>query len=264
MPPISKDARAAAGTGLGRAAPKRPRRHKVRFNVRLIAEPQRPKPNDPRSPGPRWASGAEAFENASHWRSLAVALVKTSRDCVKLIDLEGCVVVGCPAGRRLLQLDDPARLVGLPGKTGRPRPSAASCATASSAAGAAKFRPPGILRDRQGRAALVGGPGRAGGRRERRLRCMLATSRDVTALREREQEMQDALKRQRRALLSLSADFEANSQRLRDAEARASHDDKLRLFGRFVGGVVHSFNNVFAAVHSAARLLRRRVASRRR
>ncbi len=229
--------------------------------MRLIAEPQAPGTEitlDPQVPAGE--ADYEAFENASHWRSLAVALVKTSRDCVKLIDLEGCVVAVSPAGRRLLQLDDPAQLVGLLWEDGWAEPER------------------GLVRDSvergrsgeistfQGFCATAKGEPRwwevqvapvvdeSGA-----VRCLLATSRDVTALREREQEMQDALKRQRRALLSLSADFEANSQRLRDAEARASHDDKLRLFGRFVGGVVHDFNNVFAAVHGAARLLRRRV-----
>jgi PAS domain S-box-containing protein len=227
----------------------------------VLAEPQAPEGGIVlETPVPARERDYEAFESASHWRSLAVALVKTSRDCVKLIDLDGAVVAVSPAGQRLLQLDNPADLIGRVWEETWAEPER------------------GLVRDSVER-------GRAGGvssfqgfcataKGEPRwwevqvapvadesgvVRCLLATSRDVTALREREQEMQDALKRQRRALLSLSADFEANSQRLRSAEARAMHDDKLRLFGRFVGGVVHDFNNVFAAVHGAARLLRRRV-----
>ena len=202
----------------------------------------------------------EAFEHASQWRMLALALAKASRDCVKLIDLDGRVVGMNSAALRLLQIDDPAELVGRPweaswgeperalvrdsverGKAGLPSSFAGFCPTAK-----------GEPRWWEVEVAPVPDEGGV-------VRCLLAVSRDVTSLREREEEMQGALKRQRQALLTLSADFEANSRKLRDAEARASHDDKMRLFGRFVGGVVHDFNNVFAAVHGAARLLRRRV-----
>ena len=201
-----------------------------------------------------------AFENASHWRSLAVALVKTSRDCVKLIDVDGRVVALSPAGRHLLQIDDPAEIVGrlwedLWSEPERglvrdsvERGNAGSVSTFQGFCATAKGEP------RWWEVQVSPVVDESGA-----VRCLLATSRDVTAQHEREQEMQEALKRQRAALLSLSADFDAKSQRLRDAEARAAHDDKLRLFGRFVGGVVHDFNNVFAAVHGAARLLRRRV-----
>jgi PAS domain S-box-containing protein len=202
----------------------------------------------------------DAFAHASHWRSLALALVKSSRDCVKLIDLDGTVTAANPAGLRQLQIDDPAELIGQVwasrwaeperslvidaierGKIGDATAFQGFCATAKGEPRWWEVQVAPVL-DETG---LV--------------RCLLATSRDVTAQHERENEMQDALRRQRQALLSLSADFEVNSRKLRDAEARVSHDDRLRIFGRFVGGVVHDFNNVFAAMHGAARLLRRRV-----
>ena len=200
-----------------------------------------------------------AFEDASHWRSLAVALVKTSRDCVKLIDLDGAIMAMSPAGLRLLQFDDPASVVGVRWEElwGEPERSLVSDSVARGAEG--------FVSSFQGFCATARGEPRWWEVQvapvvdeEGVVRCLLANSRDVTELREREQEMQNALKRQRQALLSLSADFEANSKKLRDVEARVSHDDRLRVFGRFVGGVVHDFNNVFAAVHGAARLLRRR------
>ncbi len=210
--------------------------------------------------GPLAEADYSAFERASHWRSLALAVVRSSRDCVKLIDLNGCVIGMNFAGQRLLQIDDPVEILGRPWDSlwADPDRSLVRDSIERGLAGAATSF--------QGFCATAKGEPRwwevtvapvvdeTGG-----VRCLLASTRDVTALREREQEMQDALKRQRQALLTLSADFEVNSKKLRDAEARASHDDRLRLFGRFVGGVVHDFNNVFAAVHGAARLLRRRI-----
>ena len=226
--------------------------------MRLIAESQAPG-SSLSTPETREADYA-AFEDASHWRSLAVALVKTSRDCVKLVDTEGRIVALSPAGLRLLQIDDSAEIIGKSWEALWSEPESGLVRDAVERGAL------GMVSTFQGFCATVKGEPRwwevhvapvvdeTGA-----VRCLLATSRDVTTQLEREQEMQDALKRQRAALLSLSADFETNSQRLRDAEARAIHDDKLRLFGRFVGGVVHDFNNVFAAVHGAARLLRRRV-----
>lgn len=212
------------------------------------------------APPPAAEVAYAAFEHASQWRMLALALTKASRDCVKLVDLDGRVVGMNSAAQRLLQIDDPGQLVGRfwettwgeperalvrdsveRGKAGQPTSFSGFCATA-------KGEP------RWWEVEVAPVPDETGV-----VRCLLCVSRDVTALREREQEMQGALKRQRQALLTLSADFDANSRKLRDAEARVWHDDKMRMLGRFVGGVVHDFNNVFAAVHGAARLLRRRV-----
>ena len=202
----------------------------------------------------------EAFERASQWRMLALALVKASRDCVKLIDLDGRIVGMNSSGQKLLQLDDPGEAVGRLWEAAWNEPERALVrdsverGRAGLSTSFAGFSPTSKGEPRWWEVEVAPVPDENGV-----VRCLLAVSRDVTASREREQEMEGALKRQRQALLTLSADFEANSRKLRDAEARASHDDKLRLFGRFVGGVVHDFNNVFAAVHGAARLLRRRV-----
>jgi PAS domain S-box-containing protein len=202
----------------------------------------------------------EAFERASQWRMLALALAKASRDCVKLVDLDGRILGMNSAARRLLQLDDPGAAVGRVWETfwGDPERALVRDSVERGKAGLstsfAGFCPTAKGEPRWWEVEVAPVPDETGV-----VRCLVAVSRDVTAAHEREQEMQGALKRQRQALLNLSADFEASSRKLRDAEARASQDDKLRLFGRFVGGVVHDFNNVFAAVHGAARLLRRRV-----
>jgi len=221
-------------------------------------------PGDPggAAPAPRPAAEAayEAFEHASQWRMLALALTKASHDCVKLVDLDGRIVGMNSAARKLLQIDDPAGFVGQlwEASWGDPERALVRDSVERGAAGEATsfagFCPTAKGEPRWWEVEVAPVPDETGA-----VRCLLVVSRDVTALREREHEMQGALKRQRQALLTLSADFEANSRKLRDAEARASHDDKMRLFGRFVGGVVHDFNNVFAAVHGAARLLRRRV-----
>ena len=201
-----------------------------------------------------------AFEEGSQFRSLATALVRASRDCVKLIDLEGRVLGLNPAGERLLQLDDPAVLIGKDWASTWPEPEGERVRDAVRRAVAGEtvtfegFCPTakGEARWWQVTVTPVADEGGA-------VRLILGSSRDVTAERDREREVKEALARQRQAILSLSADFETSARKLRAAEARVVHDDKLRMFGRFVGSVVHDFNNVFAAVHGAVRLLRRRV-----
>lgn len=201
-----------------------------------------------------------AFEQATGWNSFAVALLRASRDCVKLIDLDGNVVAVNLAGLDVLQFESRGEVVGRAWETfwgedekrmvrdsvaaavaGRSASFDAFCATAK---GEPRWWQVTVepIRDESGK-----------------VRRLLACSRDMTLQRQREGEMQAAIGNQRKALLSLSDQFEVGAQKLRDAEARSTHDEKLKFFGQFVGCVVHDFNNVFAAVHGAARMLRRRV-----
>jgi PAS domain S-box-containing protein len=202
----------------------------------------------------------EAFERASHFRSLAVALLRASHDCVKLLDLDGCVAALNPAAETVLQLDDPLSLVGSAWREMWPEPDRERVqeSVRSAAAGLTTtfegFCPTAKGEPRWWQVTVSPVCDDAGF-----VRFVLVNSRDITAQREREREVKEALTRQRQAILSLATDFEASARKLRDAEARVVHDDKLRMFGRFVGSVVHDFNNVFAAVHGAARLLKRRL-----
>jgi signal transduction histidine kinase/CheY-like chemotaxis protein len=204
--------------------------------------------------------GDSGFARASQWRSFALALVEASRDCVKLIGLDGRIAAMSPSGQLLLQVDGPEAMIGLDWAQSWPqeaRPQLAAAvakARAGETAGFEGFCPTARGEPRWWDVTVAPVADETGA-----VRCLLAVSRDVSAQKGREREMELAMKRQQQSLLSLSADFEANSKKLRDAESRVSHNDKLSLFGRFVGGVVHDFNNVFAVVHGAARLLRRRV-----
>ncbi len=203
----------------------------------------------------------DAFARASHWRSLALALVKASRDCVNLVDLDGLVVAANPAGLRLLQIDDPATLVGQSwaSRWAEPERSLVGDSVERGRAGElAHFR--GFCATAEGRAALVGGAGRARGRRGRR-RAMPARdlSRRDGAARARAGDAGRVEAPAPGAAVAVGRFRRQLAQAARRGGARVSHDDRLRLFGRFVGGVVHDFNNVFAAMHGAARLLRRRV-----
>ena len=212
----------------------------------------------PREPSPE--TGLAGFAHATHLPSLGLALVRASRDCVKLIDLDGRVAAINPAGEALLQIDDPRALLGAAWIDTWPeceRDQVQAALDKARAGGTATFdgfcpTAGGQPRWWQVTAAPVSDDTGV-------VRRLLVVSRDITALRDREGEMREALTRQRQAILSLSADFETSARKLRDAEARVVHGDKLRMFGRFVGSVVHDFNNVFAAVHGAVRLLRRRV-----
>ena len=202
----------------------------------------------------------EAFEQVAKWRGFAVALVLASRDCVKLINLEGRVAALNPAGEVLLQLDDPMKLIGRLWEETWPElerdkvREAVRLAKAGLSTTFEGFCPTAKGEARWWQVTVAPIIDEVGV-----VRSLLGSSRDITAQRDREGQVKEALTRQRQAILSLSADFEESARRLRDAEARVVHDDKLRMFGRFVGSVVHDFNNVFAAVHGAVRLLRRRV-----
>lgn len=211
-------------------------------------------------PSPPVDAAFEAFERASRLRSLAVALVRASRDCVKLIDLDGRVCALNPAGEALLQLDDPLALIGnvwaetWP-EAGRERVrDALRHALQGNTTTFEGFCPTAKGEPRWWQVTVAPIFDDSGA-----VSCLLGSSRDITAKRDRDLQVKEALTRQRQAILSLSADFETSARKLRDAEARVVHDDKLRMFGRFVGSVVHDFNNVFAAVNGAARLLRRRL-----
>ena len=241
-----------------------PRKREAKAEVDPTQEPAVRITDDEGAPGARPAPPAdaafEAFERASHLRSLAVALVRASQDCVKLIDLNGRVTALNPAGETRLQLDDPLTLMGKSWAETWPEPErervreAIRSALEGRTATFEGFCPTAKAEPRWWQVTVAPVVDEAGA-----VRYLLGSSRDITAQRDRDREVKEALTRQRQAILSLSADFEASARKLRDAEARVVHDDKLRMFGRFVGSVVHDFNNVFAAVHGAARLLRRRV-----
>src|SRR5262249_10885057 len=82
----------------------------LRKYVKLSIEPIRPVAFFPSGAVPEPIGSGElarnAFEQASNWRSFALALVSASRDSVKLIDLDGRVAAVSPAVQNLLQLDD--------------------------------------------------------------------------------------------------------------------------------------------------------------
>ena len=170
----------------------------------------------------------EAFERASQWRMTRPRAGEgLARTRVKLIDLDGRIVGMNSSGQKLLQLDDPGEAVGRLWEAGWNEPERALVrdsverGRAGLSTSFAGFSPTSKGEPRWWEVEVAPVPDENG-----LVRCLLAVSRDVSASREREQEMEGALKRQRQALLTLSADFEANSRKLRDAEARASATDE--------------------------------------
>ena len=191
-------------------------------------------------PAGAWARPTRPSSRLPVGAASPLALVAASRDCVKLVDLDGRVVAVIPAALRLLQLDDAREMLGRnwaecwPESERGPVRESIERAKAGEASSFQGFCPTAKGEPRWWDVTVAPVADETGA-----VRRLLAASRDITALRDREQELQGALERQRQALLSLSADFETNSKKLRDAESRVSHGDKLSLFGRFVGGVVH-------------------------
>jgi signal transduction histidine kinase len=92
---------------------------------------------------------------------------------------------------------------------------------------------------------------------EGEIQHILSMSYDVTAFKAREAELERALEERQRAAASLAEQLEAESRRLKEAERRASHSEKVRLLGAFVGNVIHDINNVLAAMQGAEQVLRR-------
>jgi signal transduction histidine kinase len=62
---------------------------------------------------------------------------------------------------------------------------------------------------------------------------------------------------QQAAIILLAKQLEAESRRLSESRKQVSQSEKVKLLGQFVGGVVHDINNVLAVMTSASRLLRR-------
>jgi len=89
---------------------------------------------------------------------------------------------------------------------------------------------------------------------------ILVQSRDVTAYKLRESDLQDSVTATKAALGALTRELQSESRRLAQATARAAHAEKIRLVGQFVGNIVHDFNNVLMVLSSSARMLHRGVA----
>jgi signal transduction histidine kinase len=62
---------------------------------------------------------------------------------------------------------------------------------------------------------------------------------------------------QKTAIVLLAKQLEAESRRLSESRKQVSQSEKVKLLGQFVGGVVHDINNVLAVMSSASRLLRK-------
>ncbi len=66
---------------------------------------------------------------------------------------------------------------------------------------------------------------------------------------------------QQTAIILLAKQLEAESRRLAESRKQVSQSEKVKLLGQFVGGVVHDINNVLAVMTSASRLLRKQAPS---
>ena len=167
-------------------------------------------------------SAITGFEEAAGWPNFALALLDASSDGVTLIDLSGKILAMNPAALRLLQIENPGDVAGRPWESlwdEKDRLLARDGVEAARTGEAAKFN---------GRRTDADGETRA-------IRVVAEPVRDESGL--------------VRCVLACA----------RGVADGSPQEERLEAFDRRVGDFVHDFNNVFAAVRSAARMLRRRV-----
>ncbi len=90
------------------------------------------------------------------------------------------------------------------------------------------------------------------------IRHILSFAYDITAIKEREAELERKVEERSRLAETVVEQLKAETQRLTEAQRRASHSERLRLLGGFVGNVMHDINNVLAVMQSAEQLMRRK------
>lgn len=202
----------------------------------------------------------DVFADLGRTSDIVAGLVLSSRACVKIINLSGCLLAMNDHGREVLEIDDFGAICGAQwsvlwppaerervaqsienARRGQSTSFVAFCPTAK---GTPRWWDVTVtpVRDHDGVITRI-----------------LSCSYDVTELKAREEQLEATIMEQRRMLVSLAHQLDGEARRLAEARRHLTHTEKLRVVGQFVGSVVHDINNVLAVMQSAARLLRRRL-----
>lgn len=184
--------------------------------------------------------------------SMIQSLLAQSRDCIKLIDLEGRLSYMSENGLAAMEIRDFAAVSGKAWRDLWPEPSQerideaivaarngeasrfqAYCPTAT---GDDRWWDVSVspLHDNQGQVSRI-----------------LSVSRDIS--------FQYSDLGREDALRALVKQLQQEKTLLAKARAEIGHLEKVRLLGQFAGGIVHDLNNILATMSSASALLRRRV-----
>lgn len=182
------------------------------------------------------------------------SLLGHSKDCIKVLDLEGRLVFMSDNGMRAMEIGDfpavanrawrefwpePSKLkIDLAVRSARSGASYNFQGFCPTAAGAPKWWDVTVspLLDHHGNPDQI-----------------IATSRDISY------QYSDAGRED--ALRALVKQLQEEKALLAQANAKIGHLEKLRLLGQFAGSIVHDLNNILATMSSASSLLRRRVDS---
>jgi PAS domain S-box-containing protein len=190
---------------------------------------------------------------------LARQLLRASHACVQLLDLSGRLEAMNAHGRKLMEIDDFSLVRGTgwaeqwSSRDGARARTAFDDARAGlsthfvaqgpTAKGSTRWWKVSVspLRDDGGEILHI-----------------LSFAYEITAIKEREAELEREVEERRRLATAFAEQLEAETRRLTEAQRRASHSEKLRLLGGFVGNVMHDINNVLAVIQGAEQLMRRK------
>lgn len=182
------------------------------------------------------------------------SLLAHSKDCIKLIDLDGRLGFMSENGQRAMEIDDFAKVSGQEWRDLWPEQTRPQVDEAVARAKAGEiFRFQGFCPTAAGEpkwwdVAVSPLRGDDGG-----IEQILATSRDIS--------FQFTDQGREGALRALVRQLKDEKALLSKARAEIGHLEKVRLLGQFAGGIVHDLNNILATMSSASSLLRRRVES---
>jgi PAS domain S-box-containing protein len=197
-------------------------------------------------------------------------LFEASRDCMKVLTLDGRLVAMNRSGQIGMEIEDFDAIRGAVWSSLWPKESRhlVSEAVARALAGeSSKFTAPcptpkGSPRWWEVEVMPIFD-------NEHRVTAILSASYNVTKWIESHRDMSDALQRTRdtlaareRTLINLVEQLADESTRFAETQQALAHSEKLQALGEFIGVVVHDLNNVLSIADSSLRVLRRVAADR--
>ncbi len=203
-------------------------------------------------------SGPARFGPIAPAKSLVDALLHTSRDSIKLIDLDGNVILLNGACAETVGPDAAVAILGRPWRSLWPKEAHRQIDQMLANARLGKPSAATIYRPASNGAPdwrhVAACPVRDG---EGSVTSILALSHNLGGAQASQDELSQQLADQQAAIILLAKQLEAELRRLSESRKQVSQSEKVKLLGQFVGGTVHDINNVLAVMTSACRLLRK-------
>lgn len=182
------------------------------------------------------------------------SLLDQSKDCIKVLDLDGRLVFMSANGMNAMEIDDFRAVANRSWREFWPAPSkpkvdnAVLSARSGSSYRFQGFCPTAAGTDKWWDVSVSPLLDQHGNPHQ-----IIATSRDIS------HKFSDSGREE--ALRALVKQLQEEKALLAEANAKIGHLEKLRLLGQFAGSIVHDLNNILATMSSASSLLRRRVDS---